>query len=179
MAQSTSKQVVVLAAIVWAALSSSAGAQVADSLQCFKVKDPLKLKGIVDIDGASLGLAPGCKISRAKQYCTAATSSVQTATAQGNPLALLPISGPNPGDRVCYRVRCPSTSANQEISDQFGNRTVEIGSVKTLCVPAVAGPPRASRAAPWVVCVWCRNRRSLPSSFSIATPAATKRAGRS
>ena len=50
----------------------SVQAQIDDHLRCYKVKDPLKLKGFVDLDTAQFGLAPGCKITKAKLLCVPA-----------------------------------------------------------------------------------------------------------
>lgn len=113
-----------------------------DALQCFRIKDPQRLKGVVDIDTSAFGLAAGCKIGKAKQYCVPASSSVQSATASGVPISLLDIGGPPVGAKICYKVRCPKTDKTQEeVSDLFGNRNVQKIKAQTLCVSAVAGPP--------------------------------------
>ena len=84
---------------------------VADNLQCFKVTDASlrRLRGIVDLDAPSVGLAPGCKLGKAKLYCIPAKKTVQAGTLRdGNrPVTELPYHGPPAEtDRVCYRVRC-------------------------------------------------------------------------
>jgi len=114
----------------------------ADGMQCFRIKDSVKLKGVVDIDAGDHGLAPGCKIGKAKQYCVPASSSVVTASDKGVPIDPLAVTGPLTGAKICYKVRCPKTPvALQEVSDRFGNRNVEMIKAQTLCLPAVEGPP--------------------------------------
>jgi len=61
-------------------LASTAAAQVADHLQCFEIKDAVKLQGIVDLDSPQLGVAAGCKVSRAALLCTAAEKAVVSAS---------------------------------------------------------------------------------------------------
>jgi hypothetical protein len=41
-----------------------------DHLECFRIKDPINLKGIVDLESSQLGLDAGCRIQKAK-YTTA------------------------------------------------------------------------------------------------------------
>ncbi len=119
-----------------------ASAQPSAALQCFKIKDPLKIAGVVDLDSPLYGLSPGCRLGRAKQYCVPATRDIQSATANGSPLSFLGITGPQAGDQVCYRIKCKAPAGGtQEVSDVFGNRVVKRGRARTLCVPAVPGPP--------------------------------------
>src|SRR4030095_214510 len=70
---------------------------IADNLQCFKVTDTSlrRLRGIVDLDAPSLGLAPGCKLGKAKLYCVPAKKTVQPGTLlDGNrTVAELPYDG--------------------------------------------------------------------------------------
>jgi len=63
------------------------------------------------------------------------------ATDNGVPITLLGVSGPNPGDRICYKIRCPGNPPTlPEISDVFGTRVLRGVRATTLCVPAVKGP---------------------------------------
>jgi len=131
-------------------VAPTAQARADDHLKCYKIRDELKLKGIVDLDSSQFGLESGCKIGKAKLFCVPVTKTViEAADAKTGPISLLPVFGPPaPGDRVCYKVKCPRPPTpipGQEISDQFGNRNV--GSFKTslLCTPAITGPPPPSK----------------------------------
>ena len=125
-----------------------------DGMQCFKIRDAdlRGLRGTVDLDAPSLGLAAGCKLGKAKLYCTPAQQAVQPGTLfNGNrPLTELPYHGPPAAtDRVCYRVSCPKpagTASAQQITDRFGTRQLTALKTDMLCVPATGGtlPPPAS-----------------------------------
>jgi hypothetical protein len=135
--------VVVLAVVLDAVLSS---AQVPDHLQCYKVRDPLLLSGTVDLDSPQFGAAPGCKIARGTPplFCVPATKIVVAVRdrATGQPITPLPVAGPDPGDRLCYKIKCEAPSPpDTEVTDQFGTRTVTGLRAKLLCTPAVKGGP--------------------------------------
>lgn len=133
-------------------LGASAGAQpVADHLKCYKVKDPLKLAGLADMDTPQFLADPGCNISKAKWFCVAATKTNVTVTDKTThvPITPLPVTGPNPGDRICYKVKCfVPGPASQEVTDQFGTRVLSgVGAVPQfkadfLCTPAFKGSAR-------------------------------------
>ena len=53
-------------------MSYTAHAQTADHLKCYKIKDPVKLKGIVDITTPQFPPELGCKVSKAKMFCVPA-----------------------------------------------------------------------------------------------------------
>src|SRR5262245_5940954 len=125
-------------------------AQVPDHLQCYKIADALKLTGTVDLEAPQLGLAPGCRISAAKLFCVSATARNVAATnkATGEPIIPSPVSGPDPGDRVCYKLKCPAASIpDQQATDPFGTRTVRKPRAEMLCTPALAGAPTTSTSA--------------------------------
>lgn len=125
-----------------------ASAQVDDHLLCFKVKDPLKLAGVVDLvlpsDVQAFVDDGRCFLSTPKEYCVPVTAAVVEAEdrATKQPIDLLPIDGPpGPNDRVCYKLKCRAGSdAGREASDRFGTRTFGRFRVSQLCTPAVAGP---------------------------------------
>src|SRR5690242_5759805 len=130
--------------VVLAALVGSASAQVADHAKCYKIKDPLLLHGVVDLDSPDVGLSAGCRISKAMLYCVPVTKQVVSAANGSTPITPLVVQGPNPGDRICYKINCgTSTLAPRELTDQFGDRTVALKNAQLLCVPAVQGPPPA------------------------------------
>jgi hypothetical protein len=115
-------------------------AQVDDHLKCYKIKDDIKLKGLVDLDSKQFGLEPGCKIGNAKLFCVPVTKSNVQVTAKNkagivNPL---PIFGPPaPGDRICYKVKCPDPRPpDTTASDQFGTHNLTKFKAFMLCTPA-------------------------------------------
>jgi len=120
--------VLTIAATLLLLTVGSVRAQVEDHLKCYKVKDPLKLRGVVDIDSSQFGLEAGCKIKPSKFFCVPARKTVVEAEdrATGTPITPLPLAAPAaPGDRMCYKIKCPLTAiASQEITDQFGTRTL-------------------------------------------------------
>jgi len=132
----------VVASLVAIALAAPAGAQVADHLKCYKIKDQLKLAGTADLDTPQFGLDPGCKISKATLFCVPGTktnvSVIDKST--GNPITPLPVTGPDPGDRICYKVKCPEPfPPDTEATDQFGTRMLTKFKPFMLCAPAVKG----------------------------------------
>jgi hypothetical protein len=135
----------VAAAGLLAGLATTASAQV-DHEKCYKIKDPVKLKGIVDLTTPQFGLEPGCKIGKAKYFCVPASKTVISAVdkATGLPIAPLPVYAPDaPVDRICYKVKCPVPPPpfppDQNVTDQFGNRTLTRFKAAYLCTPAVKG----------------------------------------
>jgi hypothetical protein len=126
------------AIIAVAVIASSAAAQPADHLKCYKMKDPLKLSATADLNTPSLGLDPNCRISKAKFLCVPGSKTNVTAIdkATGNPISLLPIGGANPGKRVCYKIKCQAQAPDQPLTDQFGARTVGKLKASLLCTPA-------------------------------------------
>ena len=144
----------VTAAAVLALLTTAHAQDGPDGLQCYKIRDAdlRGLRGVVDLDAPSLGLAAGCKLGKAKLYCTPARQAVQPGTLyDGNtPLTELPYHGPPAAtDRVCYRVSCPKpagTASAQQVTDRFGTRRLTALKTDMLCLPATGGtlPPPAS-----------------------------------
>ncbi len=118
----------------------SARAQVSDHLKCYQVRDPLSLKGTADLNTSAFGLDPGCKISKTKFFCVPGTKTNIAVIDKTTklPITPLPVSGPDPGDRVCYKAKCPvAVIPDQAITDQFGTRTVTTFKAAYLCTPAV------------------------------------------
>jgi hypothetical protein len=130
-------------------LAATAAAQT-DHLKCYKIKDTLKVAGTADLDSPQFGLDPGCKLGAAKLFCVPATktnvSVVDKVT--GTPIVPLPVTGPDPGDRICYKVKCQGTVADQEVTDQFGTRFVRKFKASLLCTPAVKGGVPTTTTAP-------------------------------
>jgi hypothetical protein len=63
-----------------------------DHEQCFSIKDPLRLKGFVDIL-SRFGEKSGCKISRSAYLCTSAAKTTAIAFDGRTPIDPLPIVG--------------------------------------------------------------------------------------
>jgi hypothetical protein len=113
-----------------------------DHLKCYKVKDPLNLAAVVDLDSPQFGLEAGCKVSKAKYFCVPAEKTVISAMDKSTnlPIIPLPVIGPNAGDRICYKIKCPtSVIPDQAVTDQFGARTITKFKASFLCTPAVKG----------------------------------------
>jgi hypothetical protein len=138
-------------ALILAATAAEAG--VPDNLQCYELSNAnlRGLRGLVDLDTPSFGLAPGCRVSRAKLYCVPATAEVQPGTLAdgGTPLDEVLYQGrPAETDRVCYRVQCPQSVGNapdQTVTDRFGVHHFKSLRTEMMCAPATGGtlpPPR-------------------------------------
>jgi hypothetical protein len=150
-----------LALLALLATAGTGRAQIADHLKCYKIKDPLKIIGRADLDTPQLGLDPGCKITSAKLFCVPSTKTnvavVDKTTKQ--PITPLSIVGPDPGDRICYKVKCEQPVADQEVTDQFGTRTVTKLKAWVVCTPAVKGVPTSTSTS-----------TSSTTSTSVCTP---------
>lgn len=120
-----------------------------DGMQCYKIRDAERrgLRGIVDLDAPAVGVAAGCKIGKAKLYCTPVEQTVQPGSLYDGktPLIELPYHGPAAAtDRVCYRVSCPKpsgTAAAQNVTDRFGARRLTGLKTDMVCLPATGGTP--------------------------------------
>jgi hypothetical protein len=111
---------------------------VVDHLKCYKVKDPNKLSGVVDLTSPQFGLEPGCKISKTRKFCVPVKKAVTSAFLNGAQITPAPVSGQNLiDDYVCYKILCktpPPTSA--KVEDQFSTRTFTKFKAMEVCVPA-------------------------------------------
>lgn len=137
----TAPAVVVALSLV---LACATVATAQDDLKCYKMRDPLKLKGTVDLDTPKLGLDPGCKISTAKMYCVpGSTTNVAVVDQTGTPIVPQPTPGSDPGARICYKVSCPNAAADQAVTDQFGARTVTKLKATFVCTPTAEEPGTA------------------------------------
>lgn len=148
-----------------------------DHLLCFKIKDPLKLSGIVALsaepDVQPLVPSGSCTLGTAQEYCRAVGADVVSATnrATGQPIDLLPVDGrPGPGDRVCYKLKCAAgAAAGREVSDRFGTRTLSRFRVSQLCTPAIAGPPPTTSTSTSTVPTTSNSTSSSATSSSTST----------
>jgi sugar lactone lactonase YvrE len=105
-----------------------------DHLLCYKARDPLALRALVDVATLDLGTLAGCTVTRGKLLCVPASTTVQRLNVSPE----LPIAGTGADDaRVCYGVRCPRPHPGPTlVSDRFGSRTVGNPKPRLLCAPA-------------------------------------------
>jgi hypothetical protein len=113
-----------------------------DHLKCYKIKDPVKLAGVLDLPTPQFGWDSGCTVSKAKLFCVPGAKTVVSAEdrATGLPITPLPVSAaPTAEDRICYKVRCDAVPDDQVVTDQFGTRTLTRFKAAMVCTPAVKG----------------------------------------
>ncbi len=140
-------------------LSSSAAAQpVADHLKCYKVKDPLRLKGPkpswLNLEGTDFGTDQCRIVGLFRLYCVPSKAAVtqpieRKFSPPGGPYAVFtpsPWSGePLVEDKLCYKISCTNTAPNPpnpslQVDDQFGTRALSKLKPYLVCGPAVQGP---------------------------------------
>jgi len=116
--------------------TTSARAQTADHLKCYKINDP-QAKATYTADLGGLVPESGCTIKvPAKLLCVHATKT------NVSPPPIVAPPADQPGDFLCYAIKCPKAGPFLvPFSDQFGARTVEARSAKVLCVPRIVGFP--------------------------------------
>ena len=113
-----------------------------DHLKCYKAKDQKTFKRAqADLTAlqTQFGVAESCSIKpKAKLFCVPVSKTV-TAIEQGQDT---PFPAEDLGfDRLCYKVKCPKvTISPEQVSDQFGTRTIEGFKAAMICTPAVKGP---------------------------------------
>jgi len=127
-----------VAAMLTMALAPLARAQLADHLKCYQIKDSVNLAAVVNLDSPQFGVENGCKVSKAKFYCVPVSKTVVSAKDKKTklPITPQPVGGPNPGERVCYSIKCEEAVADQKVTDQFGTRTMMKAKAALLCAPA-------------------------------------------
>jgi len=112
---------------------------VVDHLKCYKVKDPNKLNGLVDLTSPQFGVEPGCTISKTKKFCVPVKKAVTSASVNGAQIVPAPVAGQNlVDDYVCYKILCKTTPppASAKVEDQFSTRTFTKFKPLEVCVPA-------------------------------------------
>src|SRR5262245_40343456 len=90
-----------------------------DHFKCYKIRDPVKLSGVLDVDSPQFGPESGCTVSKAKLFCVPATKTVVSVEdkATGLPITPLPVTGvPTSEDRVCYKLKCDAHPADQQVT---------------------------------------------------------------
>ena len=111
-------------------------------LKCVDVKDLSRRsrfalrRTFVDLISPQFGPDVDCNIIRATRFCAPVEKTVVS-----TPLDLIPFDGPPlMTDFICYKVRCNNDMPDQEVTDQFGFRTiVQETTEQELCVPAMKG----------------------------------------
>ena len=108
-----------------------------DHLACYRLTDPVKLAGTADLS-TRLGLQPGCKLGHARFLCSPTDETVITAN-----VPVGAVSGRSLQDsRICYKVTCPKPfPPDEQVTDEFGSRTLAKPVPRLVCTPAVLGPP--------------------------------------
>ena len=120
-------------------------------LKCYKVKDPLKLRGPrpswLELEGPDVGLEH-CRIVGGFRLACAPVSMVITAPIDGRigtaplaPLTPTPLASEEVlvQERLCYRIRCeepPGLDAQTIFTDQFATRRLSSFKPFILCGPA-------------------------------------------
>lgn len=145
----------IVAVAVCTIFTHSAAAQ-EDHLKCYKVKDPVRLRGPnpswLDLDGPQFG-SEQCKIVGGfRMFCVPVTKTVTAAIERKvipggwQPYDPNPVPGPDvlAQDKLCYKIKCannavPNPLDPRSVFDQFGNREVSRWQPFMLCGPAEKG----------------------------------------
>lgn len=119
-------------------------ASTTDHLKCYKVRDSIKLRAVVDLDAPPLGFEAGCKVSPGVELCLPALSSIDQAldASQKPPTPLAPstLSAANAANLyLCYKLKCPGRAADQAATDEFGTRDLTRLRASRYCAPANLG----------------------------------------
>ncbi len=118
-------------------ISTGASAQVADHLQCYKIKDSQTAKrytATLSPADAAFATAPGCRVKvPAKYLCIDTVKSAVTPAPPGAP------AGQAAPNYLCYKTKCPKmTKTPWTGQDQFGSRTLTALRTGLVCAPVTA-----------------------------------------
>jgi hypothetical protein len=113
--------------------STAAAQPLYDHLKCHRVSDPLRFAGVVDLEALQPQFSDsGCKLGRAKSFCVPVAKTLVEP-----PLAPPDIAGQAlSDDYVCYKLKCPSRPADEDVTDMSGTRRLRHMRTSRLCVPA-------------------------------------------
>src|SRR5262249_38910692 len=110
-----------------------------DHLKCYKIKSTPTIKATADLiaQKPQFPVEPGGKLTGPKLFCAPADKLNVQPPPPGAP------PGPNPGDRLCYQLKCPETVLPRSlvVTDQFATFTVAVKKAFLVCTPAVKGVP--------------------------------------
>lgn len=138
------------AGLVCAAVPAGAQNLLHDHLKCYKIADPHRYLARADLTPlqTQFPAEPGCQIRvHSLEFCI----PVNKDRIPGDPND--PREAPSAdvvgqdltNDFLCYRLRCPMTTAQPpaslKVSDQFGTRDIVGWRPMHLCVPAIKGEP--------------------------------------
>jgi cysteine-rich repeat protein len=152
-----------------------------DHLKCYKVTDPLALKGIVDLNSPQFGLEAGCTIKKATKFCVPATKTVKSAHVGKTTIVPAPIGGRElSDDYICYSISCPKpVPPDTAVIDQFGVRTLSKFKAFELCGPARKCAPDPGQQS-WSVAIEqnpmvtdCGNTTNIPVAAASDCTSAT------
>jgi hypothetical protein len=107
--------------------------------KCYKIKDSVKLKAIVDLYTPNFGPDSGCSVKKAKSLCVPAHKQVTEATIN-NVVTSVRDDGEELTDNesICYKIKCAKqVLADQTFLDQFGIHQMGKLKASLLCVPAI------------------------------------------
>jgi len=140
----TAASFLVIAAVHYLA-PTTADAQGIDHLKCYKVKDPVRLKGPkpswLDLTGVD-GRTEQCRIVGGFRLVCVPVHKEVTAPIErkldGKFEEFVPVPSDDLSeeDKLCYKIRCLSSgAADRDVTDQFGSRTVSKPKPFLLCGP--------------------------------------------
>jgi len=115
-------------------VAADAGAQTADHLQCYRLKDSearAKYSATLTPGNSDFPVAPGCKIKvPAKMLCVDTAKSNVTPAPPGAP------AGNAAQSYLCYKAKCPKMAKKPWAGrDQFGARRMTAVKTTTVCAP--------------------------------------------
>src|SRR5262249_388926 len=117
-----------------------------DHLKCYKIKSTPTIKATADLiaQKPQFPVEPGGKLTGPKLFCV----PVDKLNVQPPPPGAPP--GPNPGDRLCYQLKCPETVLPRSlvVTDQFATFTVAVKKAFLSCTPAAQGLPTPPTTCP-------------------------------
>lgn len=127
---------VFVGAVALSAFGSTASAQVADHLQCFKIKDSAaKTSYTANLVPNDLGflVSTGCTIQvPAKLICIDVEKQNVVPTPPGSP------DGAPAQRYLCYKTKCAKQQPVVNMQDQFGSRSVAVKTSSLVCAPEPA-----------------------------------------
>jgi hypothetical protein len=120
-------------AIVGCILATPLEAQLFDNLKCHKVRDPVRVRGLVDLAALQPQFSDsGCQLGNPKLFCAPVAKTLVSP-----PIVPPEIAGqPLTHDYICYKLKCPSQPGPAEVVDAFGTRTLGEFKSSLICLPA-------------------------------------------
>jgi len=129
------RPVALLAALLAAAVASSAGAMPFDQLHCRRIRDDVpkrRVRAELVARDPIFGSASGCVLKLPARYLCDAS-----ALASISPEMPAVAPGAEAQRYLCYRARCDDRGQEMAVADQFGARTVDVKTSRLVCAPVV------------------------------------------